>query len=98
MSIFGAASNLCTNDDLGMCRDLRWHFLASSQNLSLLGCRCYRMHQQHDRGQISSHVGNWLGRLQTSRPARCASRQVVRASGDDWYGPDRPKFLVSLTC
>jgi len=30
---------------------------------------------------------------QTSRPARCASRQVVRASGDQWYGADRPKFL-----
>lgn len=42
------------------------------------------------------HVGNWLGGLQTSKPARCASRQVVRASGDDWYGPDRPKFLVSV--
>lgn len=32
--------------------------------------------------------------LQTSRPARCASRQVVRANGDIWYGADRPKFLV----
>ena len=32
--------------------------------------------------------------LQATRPARCATRQVVRASGDGWYGPDRPKFLV----
>ena len=35
--------------------------------------------------------------LQTTRPARCASRQVVRASGDAWYGPDRPKFLVRFS-
>ena len=33
--------------------------------------------------------------VQVAKPIRAGSRQVVRASGDDWYGPDRPKFLVS---
>lgn len=66
----------------------------------LLECIVDDCLQRTPRRLQCSHFCHWLQSkcfvcfVQTSRPARAGTRLVVRATGEGWYGPDRPKFLV----